>query len=271
MIRTFLVLTTALVLTGCKARVSQAQTPHPQPSPTAPDSSAATPSGAQTNCHALHQNQPPRIPAGQASIDPCRSSLHVAFNPATRLAWYSAEHLTPAGMSGNLPRREDFVPDPLLPEHLQVETAAYTRSGYDRGHLAPAADFKNDPAGMEASFYTSNVAPQNQTLNREAWSALESATRDCARREGGVYVLTGVAGTRPSRSGRPQAPEAFWKLVSKDGHYRAFIYPNRALTKGHPIREQETDLAGLQARTGLTFSDLNDRQLCGGSFGRSRL
>lgn len=57
----------------------------------------------------------------------------------------------------------------------------YTRAGYDRGHLCPAADRSRSAADMRSTFIMTNVAPQAPTLNRGEWKKLETACRNIAR------------------------------------------------------------------------------------------
>lgn len=57
----------------------------------------------------------------------------------------------------------------------------YTRSGYDRGHLCPAADRSRSKADMRTTFIMTNVCPQTPTLNRGEWKKLETSCRKIAR------------------------------------------------------------------------------------------
>lgn len=86
--------------------------------------------------------------------------------------------------------RESFQPDPLVETGSALPTD-YTRSGYDRGHLAPAGDFKFSQRLTRESFYMSNVSPQAPQFNRGVWKELEEQVRAWARRDRGLYVVTG--------------------------------------------------------------------------------
>ena len=55
---------------------------------------------------------------------------------------------------------------------------SYRGSGYDRGHLKPAADSKGSMEEMESSFLMTNMAPQTPNLNRGIWKQLEEAVRN---------------------------------------------------------------------------------------------
>ncbi|AEI50403.1 DNA/RNA non-specific endonuclease [Runella slithyformis] len=83
-----------------------------------------------------------------------------------------------------------FVPDPLVTTGSAI-TSDYTRSGYDRGHLAPAGDFNLTPADKQETFYMSNISPQVPDFNRGIWNDLEQKFRQWAQRDGELYIVTG--------------------------------------------------------------------------------
>jgi len=62
-----------------------------------------------------------------------------------------------------------------LPRH-----ADYTNSGYDRGHMAPNADFNDTFENALATFFIANVWPQTPDVNRVKWLRTENATRRLA-------------------------------------------------------------------------------------------
>ena len=97
-----------------------------------------------------------------------RTGYTVSYNNFYKTPNWVAWELTRQETKGSEERKNRFVPDPDLPEP-RVEHADYTRSGYDRGHMAPAADMKWSKKAMEESFYMSNICPQNQKLNRDDW------------------------------------------------------------------------------------------------------
>lgn len=109
-----------------------------------------------------------------------------------------------------------FIPDPAVDGGTALPSD-YTRSGYDRGHQAPAGDFKYSQRMMGQSFYMSNIAPQAPQFNRGIWKSLEEQVRSWALRDGGLYVITGPV----LRDGLPTightnevaVPEYFYKVI----------------------------------------------------------
>src|SRR6056297_540596 len=95
------------------------------------------------------------------------------YNEETEQADWVAWELTKEELNGEFERKNNFKPDP----QVKTETADdkdYYKSGYDRGHLAPAADMTWDKVAMDESFYYSNMSPQNPSFNRGIWRRLET-------------------------------------------------------------------------------------------------
>jgi len=67
----------------------------------------------------------------------------------------------------------------------------YKKSGYDRGHLAPAGDMSYDSTAMKESFYYSNMSPQVPAFNRGIWKKLETQVREWSVLYGSCIVITG--------------------------------------------------------------------------------
>ncbi len=102
-------------------------------------------------------------------------------DPRTRTPRWVAEVLTRESLrGGHIVAERDgrgFREDAAIPPHLRARLADYAGSGYDRGHLAPAADHKGDELAMSDSFLLTNVAPQDHALNRDWWARLERWVR----------------------------------------------------------------------------------------------
>lgn len=111
---------------------------------------------------------------------------------------------------------EQFRPDPLVSTGSAVP-ADYSRSGFDRGHLAPAGDFKFSQRLTRESFFMSNISPQRPEFNRGIWKELEEQVRAWAVRDKGLYVVTGPV-LKPGlptigRKNRVAVPEQYYKVI----------------------------------------------------------
>lgn len=107
----------------------------------------------------------------------------IAYNQSKRLAEYVTYQLTAAQLrQSSADRNNKFIPDPYLVDNNipYVVTSEYTKSGYDRGHLAPSADFVWNQDANNMTFVMSNMVPQLPGLNRDAWKRLEDQVRKWA-------------------------------------------------------------------------------------------
>jgi len=105
-------------------------------------------------------------------------------------AKWVAYKLTKRSIKGRAEREDDFRPDPKVP----TESASpndYRGSDYDRGHLAPAADFKLNKTAMSETFFMSNMSPQDPEFNRGVWRILEEKIRDWVYNDDELYVVVG--------------------------------------------------------------------------------
>lgn len=183
-------------------------------------------------------------------------SFNREHNQPNWVAW----ELTAAETEGSVPRAADFLPDPQVPEPHRVVTTDYRGSGYDRGHMAPAADMKWSTRAMSECFYMSNICPQDHGLNGGPWATLEKACRRWAVQEGRVYIVCGPvfkAGSRKSigNERRVTVPDGFFKVVLSlaEGREKAigFYYANRAGRQ--PMEETALSVDSVEKITGIDF------------------
>jgi len=123
----------------------------------------------------------------------CFDAFAVLHSALTRTPLYSAEHLTRASVADAraVARDDSFHEETRLPPDGRARLEDYVRSGFDRGHLAPAGDMPTLDAQAQ-SFSLANIVPQDRTENRGIWSDIEEGVRRYATRHGSVYVVTGV-------------------------------------------------------------------------------
>lgn len=152
-----------------------------------------------------------------------------------------------------LPRKDAFQPDPQLVVETDIK-ADYVNSGYDRGHMSPAASNQCQTADVQIEcFYMSNMAAQTHRLNAGDWKSLEVLTRDIATREDSVHVWAGNIG-EIKRIGRVAVPKQCWKVVytKKTNEWMAFLFEND-LSNPDGINNNKVDLVDIEKLTGLKF------------------
>lgn len=156
-------------------------------------------------------------------------------------------------------RSEDFRPDEAVRRSSQLED--YRNSGYSRGHLAPAQDFKWSENAMSETFYLTNMVPQLQNYNGGIWLKAENATRDAARITGVVYVVTGPVLTdgpfETIGDNKVAIPKECYKallVIDENGgvHTIAMSIPQE-VGKKESLSKYMMSVDELEALTGLDF------------------
>ncbi|MBR1550882.1 MAG: DNA/RNA non-specific endonuclease [Muribaculaceae bacterium] len=133
----------------------------------------------------------------------------------------------------------------------------YRRSGYTRGHMAPAMDMRGDKETMAQCFMMTNMCPQEQKLNNDHWRVIEEKIHRWAKRDGRLLVFTGpIMGRQPAHIGPNHdiaVPDAFYKIVYAPGQQRAiaFIYANKPCPGSW--RNYATTIDEVERRTGIDF------------------
>lgn len=142
----------------------------------------------------------------------------VCYREAYEQAEWSAYCLDDSELVKNAKRGDDFRPDPEISTGTAT-LADYKGSGYDRGHLAPAADFAFDQKAMSDTFYMSNMSPQAGGFNRGIWKDLESQVRVWGEKFGRIYVISGPVLDEPASAydtiGKNQVsvPKYYYKVL----------------------------------------------------------
>ncbi len=199
-----------------------------------------------------------KTPAGTPEQILRRTAYVASYNKETKLPNWVAWHLTADRTTGPAKRSGvDFEADADVPVP-RAEDSDYYGSGYDRGHMCPAADNKFSKKAMEESFLFTNMCPQNGNLNRGDWNEMEMACRKWAEEYGGVYVVCGpiLYKGRHKTIGRNKVvvPEAFFKVVLRLGDAPeaiGFIYKN---TEGNrPKGDYVNTVDEVERITGIDF------------------
>lgn len=204
---------------------------------------------------------------------------------------YSIKHKQPKWVShcitsdiinGNVSRTNDFRIDSLIQNGTAIEqdyflkflnkdsTYEYDGFGYDRGHMAPSADFRWSQKALSESYLYSNISPQVSELNREKWAELEGLLRGYIylNPASQLYVTTGpflhdsLNAIERSRN-KVSIPEKFFKVVLDLKNKKAvgFVMYNQECL--HDLSFYATSIDEIEKETGIDFfyqldNDLED-------------
>lgn len=216
-----------------------------------------------------------------------RKAYVAAYDRRLRHPAWTAEHLTQASLKPGKDANEAgdrsksmFVEDDSLPVPFRARLKDYFRSGYDRGHMVPAADAKFSQDAMDETFLLSNIAPQvGDGFNRHYWAYLEEWCRKLTGSFQDVYVFTvplylprlendgkwrvthEVIGSPPNVSvpthfakvvltTKPSSPSTPERLEIATG---AFVLPNAIIPDEAPLESFVMPVEAVERAAGLTL------------------
>lgn len=200
------------------------------------------------------------FPASSATCTVVRhKAFTLCYDEKHELARWVAYRLDYKELEGDLERINNFSPDPAVPTGT-AHSYDYSRTGYDRGHLAAAADFEFDRQAYEETFLMSNIAPQTPELNRGIWRELEEQCRRWVKRDKSLYIVTGpILSKRPRKIGKRtkvSVPKAYYKVIldMREPEIKAiaFIMPNSKNLKDD-FMDYVVSIDEVEAQTGLDF------------------
>lgn len=138
-------------------------------------------------------------------------SYNAKWHEPNWVAW----ELTREETNGTVSRESKFYCDESVAgcaDHYD-----YSYSGYDRGHMAPAADMKWSAEAMHGSFSMANICPQAKSLNTGAWKRVEDKCRAWAQADSAIIIICGPVMTdKPTDyigDSRVAVPQRFFKVI----------------------------------------------------------
>ncbi|MBZ5583508.1 MAG: DNA/RNA non-specific endonuclease [Acidobacteriia bacterium] len=195
-----------------------------------------------------------------------KSYFVVCYDPGHKIPTWVGYALTKDDASATAADRNkgnyDFKPDPALKGSPRAENADYAKSGYDKGHMAPANDFKRSVEALKATFVLTNSVPQRHGVNGGKWAEVEAAVHSLAIKSGTVWVFSGpvFAGASPMKTiGRDKVavPTHTYKVVlcvHPDGKKEmfGFVLPNIEKPSGS-VSDYTQSLRFVETLVGLDF------------------
>lgn len=225
-----------------------------------------------------YANPIPPKPKASEFTPPCcfteidRSGYSLSYDHRTKNASWVYEKLTADNLVGDTDRGNfQFKEDPIVDKIFRSTLLDYKGSGFDRGHLAPAANHKCNADEMAETFYLSNMSPQHPHFNRGYWAVLEKHVRDLTKQYKTVEVYTG-----PLYLPREDANGKRWVIYQVIGkndvavptHYykvlalsdaqgkkkiEAYILPNQEISSKTPLSSFLTTLEKIESIAGTKF------------------
>jgi endonuclease G len=195
----------------------------------------------------------------------------LVYDESHEQAKWVAHMILPDVANGTEGRTNDFRPDPLIKSGSAVDEdyARKTKTpdgktktegfGFDRGHLAPSADFRYSKKALSESYFYSNMSPQTPGLNRGRWADLEDAMRGaCIAHNTPLFVVTGgiLQATLPKLEQgihKVSIPNHYYKVILDLEHSEAigFIMPNSKCE--FPLQHYVCSVDSVEKITGLNF------------------
>jgi len=177
------------------------------------------------------------------------------YNATHKQANWVYYRLTYDMIKGKAKRFDNFRPDPKVSAG-SATLNDYKDSGYDRGHLCPAADMKISEKAMSETFFLSNMSPQFPAFNRGKWSNLEKLVRSYIKDiSDTLYIVTGPVfiGNKGSiGKNKVTVPGFYYKAIysPKRGGI-GFLMPNIKIES--PLRTWMVSIDLIEALTGIDF------------------
>ncbi len=200
------------------------------------------------------------------------SGMALAYAERYEQARWVAHIILPDVMEGVVSRSNDFRPDSFVANGSAIEadyflkylqpdsTYKYDGFGYDRGHLAPSADFRWSAKALSESYLYSNMSPQVDEFNRGIWGDLEDKIREYIYQHPGssLFVVTGpvLEDNLPKIErgvNKVSIPAYYWKVVLDKMKNKGigFVLPNAAGNK--PLELSAVSIDSVERLTGLSF------------------
>lgn len=197
------------------------------------------------------------IPSAKTNTEIVRHKAFIlSYQEEYELASWVLHRLVKEAAFGREGRSNEFLRDPLV-ESGSAVTQDYSRSGFDRGHLCPAGDFRHDRELEDETFYMSNMSPQVPDFNRGIWSDLENKVRSWVKKRGVLIIVTGPILKKGlptiGRINQIAVPEKFYKIIYDPANEEAiaFLFPNEGSVE--LVKSFTVSIDELEAMTGIDF------------------
>lgn len=158
-------------------------------------------------------------------------------------------------------------------QYPNLKGRAFSASGYDHGHLAPAADFKWSKFAYLQSFLMTNMSPQHGCFNQKGWCHLEGTVRKWAEENDSLelYIVSGAVVDSfidtlcLPRDIKVYAPSHFYKVIlgmepGKEPFAVGNLVPNEDVPT-YDVQPYEVTVREIEGLTKLDFFSFLPRKV----------
>jgi len=217
----------------------------------------------------IHQYVLPELVKGEEIIQ--HKAYCLVYNEEHEQAKWVAHIIPTEIIKGNNTRSNDFREDSLiltgscgdsdyfLTTTQQDGTVVYEGFGYDRGHLAPSADFKWSKEALSESYFYSNMSPQVADFNRGGWSLLEDMMRSYVIENNvDLYIVTGPVlhdslEIIVKSINKVSIPEYYFKVAYDAVNERGIGFLMQNTTIDYPTEYYAVSIDSIEKFTGINF------------------
>ncbi len=199
-------------------------------------------------------------------------ALVISYNEEHEQANWVAHKINKKIIDGNVSRTNNFRVDTLIASGSSEEKDYFIKTklpsgkftydgfGYDRGHLAPSADFKWSKTALSDSYFYSNMSPQLPEFNRKGWANIEGFLRSYVyENETDLLIVTGpfyneIVNKSERSINNMSVPDYFFKIAVdlKNMLGIGFLVPHEKLNS--PIESYMVSIDSIEAFTGYDFN-----------------
>jgi endonuclease G len=183
------------------------------------------------------------------------TSYTLSYNETHEQANWVKYMVTKTDLENGVAKRKNNFKEDTLIESGSAQLIDYKGSGYDRGHLAPAATFVDSQKEMDESFYMSNMSPQHPSFNRGIWKKLENYERQMAMEKDTVYVICGGVLTDSLETiglNGVSIPKFYYKIIYTNTWMTCFLLKNEK--SNEPLHIYSQTLTVIEQRVKINFN-----------------
>ena len=164
-----------------------------------------------------------------------KNDYNFIYSEKFKIPLYVKYTINRSDINGTIKRTNNFKSDKKISQNT-AGPKNYKKSGYDRGHMKPAAVSKGSIQDMKESFLMHNICPQLPQFNRAGWKKIEAKVRSLMKSQDSLIVYSGpvlIGIDEFIGVDRVGVPKFFYKAILYGDSTKAYGYlcPHEKLAK----------------------------------------